>query len=61
MELGCDAVLVASAITRAHQPPLMARAMREAVSAGRAARNAGRITRRFHAHASSSFDGMADL
>jgi len=61
MELGCDAVLVASAITRAHQPPLMARAMREAVSAGRAARNAGRITRRFHAQASSSFEGMADL
>jgi len=61
MELGCDAVLVASAITRAHQPPLMARAMREAVSAGRAARNAGRITRRFHARASSPFEGMADL
>ena len=60
MELGCDAVLVASAVTRAHQPPLMARAMREAVSAGRAARNAGRITRRFHAQASSSFEGMAD-
>jgi thiazole synthase len=61
MELGCDAVLVASAITRARQPRLMARAMRNAVSAGREARAAGRITRRFHAHASSSFDGMADL
>jgi thiazole synthase len=58
MELGCDAVLVASAITRAREPALMARAMREAVSAGRAARRAGRITRRFHAEASSSFDGM---
>jgi thiazole synthase len=61
MELGCDAVLVASAITRARQPRLMARAMRNAVSAGREARAAGRITRRFHAQASSSFDGMADL
>ena len=61
MELGCDAVLVASAITRARQPRLMARAMRDAVHAGRAAREAGRITRRFHAEASSSFDGMVDL
>jgi thiazole synthase len=60
MELGCDAVLVASAVTRAHQPGMMAAAMRDAVSAGRAARAAGRITRRFHAEASSSFDGMID-
>jgi thiazole synthase len=60
MELGCDAVLVASAVTRARRPDLMARAMREAVSAGRAAREAGRITRRSHAEASSSFDGMIE-
>jgi thiazole synthase len=60
MELGCDAVLVASAITRAHQPPLMARAMRDAVQAGRAAREAGRITRRYHAQASSPFEGMVE-
>jgi thiazole synthase len=60
MELGCDAVLVASAVTRAHRPDLMARAMREAVRAGRDARRAGRITRRSHAEASSSFDGMID-
>jgi thiazole synthase len=60
MELGCDAVLVASAITRARQPRLMAAAMRDAVGAGRAARRAGRITRRFHAEASSSFEGMID-
>ena len=60
MELGCDAVMVASAITRAQRPAAMARAMREAVSAGRAARAAGRITRRFHADASSSFEGMID-
>jgi thiazole synthase len=60
MELGCDAVLVASAITRARQPRLMAGAMRGAVRAGRAARDAGRITRRFHAEGSSSFDGMVE-
>ena len=60
MELGCDAVLVASAVTRARHPALMARAMRDAVLAGRAAREAGRITRRFHAEASSSFEGLID-
>ncbi len=58
MELGCDAVLVASAITRAEDPARMAAAMRDAVAAGRAARLAGRITPRFHAEASSSFVGM---
>ena len=60
MELGCDAVLVASAVTRAHHPGLMARAMADAVTAGREARGAGRITRRFYAEASSSFEGMID-
>jgi thiazole synthase len=60
MELGCEAVLIASAITRAHRPGLMARSMRQAVQAGRAARQAGRITRRFYADASSPFDGMID-
>ena len=59
LELGCDAVLVASAVTRAVNPELMATGMRHAVVAGRSARRAGRITRRFHAEASSSFDGMA--
>ena len=58
MELGCDAVLVASAVTRAREPARMAAAMRDAVRAGRAARRAGRITRRFVAEASSSFEGM---
>jgi thiazole synthase len=43
MELGCDAVLVPSAITRAADPELMARAMRLAVAAGRAARSPGRV------------------
>ncbi|MGO9029490.1 MAG: thiazole synthase [Acidimicrobiales bacterium] len=60
MELGCDAVMIASAVTRAHRPAIMAAAMRQAVEAGRAARAAGRIPRRFHAEASTSFDGMID-
>ncbi|OPG04337.1 thiazole synthase, partial [Microbispora sp. GKU 823] len=38
MELGCDAVLLATAVTRAHRPGLMAAAMRQAVTAGRLAR-----------------------
>ncbi len=59
MELGCDAVLLASAITRAHDPEQMATAMRLAVEAGRQARLAGRITRRDHAHASTSDEGRA--
>ena len=59
MELGCDAVLLASAITRAQDPPLMAEAMRKAVEAGRLARRAGRIPRRWHALASSPNDGLA--
>ena len=53
MELGCDAVLLATAVTRAQDPVLMAHAMREAVSAGRRARLAGRIPMRRYAHASS--------
>jgi thiazole synthase len=60
MELGCDAVLAATAITRAHHPSLMAAAMREAVMAGRSARAAGRIPRRYHAQASSPFDGLIE-
>jgi len=61
MELGCAAVLLATAVTRAADPALMAAAMRDAVSAGHAARLAGRIPMRHLAKASSSFDGMADL
>jgi thiazole synthase len=53
MELGCDAVLLASAVTRAAKPPAMAAAMAAAVIAGHLARNAGRIPKRFWAHASS--------
>lgn len=53
MELGCDAVLLASAVTRAQRPALMADAMRKAVEAGRLARLAGRIPVRRYAKASS--------
>jgi thiazole synthase len=58
MELGVDAVLLASAVTRAQDPARMARAMRGAVDAGRLARAAGRSPRRPLALASSSADGL---
>jgi len=61
MELGCDAVMVASAITRAQRPAQMATAMAAAISAGRLARLAGRIPRRDHARASSPTEGMPVL
>ena len=53
MELGCAGVLLASAVTRAQRPALMAAAMRDAVAAGHASREAGRIPRRRFALASS--------
>lgn len=59
MELGCDGVLLASAINRCQDPVAMAEAMRHAVEAGRLARAAGRIPKREHAVASSSFEGLA--
>jgi thiazole synthase len=58
LELGCDAVLCASAISRAHDPVAMARAIRLAVQAGRLAGGAGRIPRRLHAEASTPKEGM---
>ena len=58
MELGCDGVLLASAVNRCQDPVSMARAMRLAVDAGHLARTAGRIPKRDHAVASSSFDGL---
>jgi len=61
MELGCDGVLLASSVTRAQDPALMAAAMAAAVRAGRLARLAGRIPRRHHAQASSPLEGMAVL
>ena len=58
MELGCSAVLLASAVTRAQDPARMAAAMRHGVAAGRLAYLAGRIPQRFHARASSP--GLAE-
>ena len=59
MEAGCDAVLLASAISRAADPVAMARAMRKAVEAGYEAARAGRIPRRRYAQASSPEEGLA--
>jgi len=53
MELGCSAVLLATSVTRARDPELMAAAMRSAVIAGRLAYRAGRIPKRQYALASS--------
>jgi thiazole synthase len=61
MELGCDAVLLASAVSRAEDPAGMATAMRAAVEAGWAARRAGRIPKRLHAEASTPGEGLPDL
>jgi len=61
MELGCDGVLLASAVTRAEDPERMALAMRHAVVAGRLAATAGRIPRRFYALASTPDEGRPDL
>ena len=61
MELGCDAVMVASAVSRARDPVAMAAAMCAAVRAGRLARNAGRIPRRTYATASTPHEGIADF
>jgi thiazole synthase len=58
VELGCDAVLCASAISRAHDPSAMARAIRLAVEAGWLARGAGRIPRRRYAEASTPDEGL---
>jgi thiazole synthase len=58
MELGCDAVLLASAVTRADHPERMAAAMRHAIVAGRLAYRAGRIRRRSLAVASSPAAGL---
>jgi thiazole synthase len=57
MELGCDGVLMNTAIAEAKQPVRMATAMRKAVEAGRDAYLAGRMPRRAYASASSPIDG----
>jgi thiazole synthase len=61
MELGCDGVLLASSVARAADPVTMAVAMRRAVEAGYAARQAGRIPRKLHAEASTPEEGLAEL
>ena len=61
MELGCEAVLLASAVSRAADPPRMARAMRLAVEAGRLAHESGRIPRRLYAEASTPTEGVPEL
>ena len=61
MELGCDAVLLASAVSRAQNPDLMAVAMKHAVEAGRSAKEAGRIPKRLYAEASTPEEGLPGL
>jgi thiazole synthase len=60
MELGCDGVLMNTAIAHAKNPVMMAEAMREAVLAGRKARLAGRMPRARYANASSPVDGLIE-
>jgi thiazole synthase len=61
MELGCDAVLCASAISRAEDPIAMATAIRAGVQAGWLARRAGRIPRRLYAEASTPDTGRPEF
>ncbi|MGV8940411.1 MAG: thiazole synthase [Lysobacter sp.] len=60
MELGCDGVLMNTAIAGAKNPVLMAHAMQLAIQAGRAAFKAGRIARKRFASASSPVEGLID-
>lgn len=60
MELGCDGVLLNTAIAQAKNPLLMAEAMREGVSAGRKAFLAGRMPKRLYANASSPLGGLIE-
>ena len=57
MELGCDGVLMNTAIAAAKNPVLMASAMKKAIQAGREAFLAGRMPRKRYASASSPIDG----
>ena len=61
MEAGCDGILLASSVSRAADPVAMARAMRLAVEAGRAAVEAGRIPRRRYGEASTPTEGVPEL
>jgi len=60
MELGCDGVLMNTAIAGARDPVEMARAMRLAVEAGRLAYRSGRISKKLYATASSPLEGVPD-
>jgi thiazole synthase len=60
MELGCDGVLMNTAIAHATDPVMMATAMRDAVRAGRLARRAGRMPRSRYANASSPAGGIIE-
>lgn len=57
MELGCDGILLNTAIAQAQHPVMMAKAIRLAAEAGRLAYEAGRIPRKLFAHASSPMEG----
>ncbi|KAF0805819.1 thiazole synthase [Alcanivorax xiamenensis] len=59
MELGCDGVLLNSAVAHANKPILMASAMRKAIEAGRESFLAGRMPRKAYATASSPLDGVS--
>jgi len=61
MELGCHAVLLNTAVARAHDPVTMARAMRHAAIAGRAAYLAGRMPKRFWAEPSTPTEGRVEV
>jgi thiazole synthase len=61
LELGCAAVLCASAVSRAEDPVAMATAIRLGVEAGRLAQRAGRIPRRLYAEASTPESGVAEF
>jgi thiazole synthase len=61
LELGCAAVMAASAIFGAEDPVAMATALRRGVEAGHLAHRAGRIPHRTHAEASTAYEGLPDL
>ena len=58
MELGCDGVLVNSAIANAKKPILMAKAFKDAVISGRSSYLAGRMNKNYFASPSTSFKGL---
>jgi thiazole synthase len=61
MEIGCDGVLLASAVARARDPVKMASAMRAGIEAGRLAYEAGRMPRKRHAEASTPVEGTPEF